>query len=86
MFHLRAPVSLSLNQISASPTQSKHACQSVLSDIRAVWGSRVRCIQVVERKQHSLPGMDATLYIPEKSWGDMEKFGESLQRWRIVSS
>ena len=28
--------------------QSKHACQSVLADLRAVWGSKIRVFQTLE--------------------------------------
>ena len=34
--------------------QSKHACQSVLADLRAVWGSKIKVIQVVETGTHHL--------------------------------
>ena len=34
--------------------QSKHACQSVLADLRAVWGSKIHVIQTVEAGQHAL--------------------------------
>ena len=37
---------------------SKHACQSVLADIRAVWGKGIRVIQTVEEGIQKLPGME----------------------------
>merc|ERR1719387_2495687 len=41
--------------------QSKHASQSVLADIRAVWGTRVRVIETIEEGLQRLPGVDASL-------------------------
>ena len=58
--------------------QSKHATNSVLADIRAVWGSGVRVIQTLEEGNQRLPGMDAALYVRPKSWGDLEHFKERL--------
>lgn len=58
--------------------QSKHASQSVLADIRAVWGNKVRVIQTLESGGLALPGMDATIYIKPKSWGDVAHFGTCL--------
>lgn len=58
--------------------QSKHATQSVLADIRAVWGSRVRVIQTLEDGLQRLPGMDGALYVKPKSWGDMGHFQQRL--------
>jgi len=58
--------------------QSKHATNSVLADIRAVWGSRVRVIQTLEEGNQRLPGMDAALYVRPKSWGDLDHFKERL--------
>lgn len=58
--------------------QSKHATQSVLADIRAVWGNSVRVIQTIEEGKQRLPGMDAALHVKPKSWGDMEHFKERL--------
>lgn len=60
--------------------QSKHACQSVLADIRAVWGARVRVLQVVEDGLQHLPGMNGALYIKPKSWADMGHFEERLKQ------
>lgn len=59
--------------------QSKHATNSVLADIRAVWGSRVRVIQTLEEGNQRLPGMDAALYVKPKSWGDLGHFKERLE-------
>merc|ERR1719271_169973 len=57
---------------------SKHACQSVLADIRAVWGNSVRVIQTVEEGIQRLPGMDSCISVRPKSWTDMEHFAERL--------
>ena len=43
--------------------QSKHATNSVLADIRAVWGPNVRVIQTLEDGLQRLPGMDGALYV-----------------------
>lgn len=59
--------------------QSKHACQSVLADIRAVWGNKIRVIQTLEEGLQRLPGMDAMLFVKPKSWGDMEHFKQRLE-------
>ncbi|CAE7347625.1 unnamed protein product, partial [Symbiodinium necroappetens] len=58
--------------------QSKHATNSVLADIRAVWGSSVRVIQTLEEGRQRLPGMDAALYVKPKTWGDLQHFKERL--------
>eukprot|EP00439_Symbiodinium_sp_Y106_P030902 s1515_g3.t1 len=58
--------------------QSKHATNSVLADIRAVWGSSVRVIQTLEEGRQRLPGMDAALYVQPKTWGDLQHFKERL--------
>lgn len=60
--------------------QSKHACQSVLADIRAVWGNRIRVLQVVEDGGQHLPNMDGALYVGTKTWGDMPHFKTRLDR------
>jgi len=59
--------------------QSKHATQSVLADIRAVWGDKIRVVQTLEEGLQRLPGMDAALHVRPKSWGDMEHFKERLE-------
>lgn len=59
--------------------QSKHATQSVLADIRAVWGNQIRVIQTLEEGLQRLPNMDAALHVRPKSWGDMEHFKERLE-------
>eukprot|EP00405_Crypthecodinium_cohnii_P019444 CAMPEP_0206483190 /NCGR_PEP_ID=MMETSP0324_2-20121206/39285_1 /ASSEMBLY_ACC=CAM_ASM_000836 /TAXON_ID=2866 /ORGANISM="Crypthecodinium cohnii, Strain Seligo" /LENGTH=122 /DNA_ID=CAMNT_0053961207 /DNA_START=62 /DNA_END=426 /DNA_ORIENTATION=+ len=56
--------------------QSKHATQSVLADIRAVWGNKIRVLQTLEEGKQRLPGMDGALYVKPKSWGNMEHFEE----------
>jgi len=58
--------------------QSKHASQSVLADIRAVWGSQIRVYQVIEDGLQKLPGVDAAIYIGVKKWGDTAHFAERL--------
>ncbi|CAE8714380.1 unnamed protein product, partial [Polarella glacialis] len=58
--------------------QSKHACQSVLADIRAVWGDRVRVLQTLEDGLQTLPGMDGALYVKAKTWGDLKHFEQRL--------
>lgn len=58
--------------------QSKHASQSVLADIRAVWGDKVRVLQTVEDGKQRLPGMDGVLYVRPKSWGDLAHFKDRL--------
>jgi biotin carboxylase len=58
--------------------QSKHACQSVLADLRAVWGSKIKVIQVVETGTHHLQGMDGEVVIDQKTWGNMEHFRKRL--------
>ncbi|CAJ1431504.1 unnamed protein product [Effrenium voratum] len=58
--------------------QSKHATNSVLADIRAVWGSNVRVIQTLEEGKQRLPGMNAALYVKPKTWGDLDHFKERL--------
>lgn len=59
--------------------QSKHATQSVLADIRAVWGDQIRVVQTLEDGLQRLPGMDAALHVKPKSWGDMEHFKERME-------
>merc|ERR1719189_35775 len=59
--------------------QSKHATQSVLADIRAVWGNEIRVVQTLEEGLQRLPNMDAALHVRPKSWGDMEHFKERLE-------
>lgn len=58
--------------------QSKHATQSVLADIRAVWGNKIRVIQTIEEGNQRLPNMDGCLHVRPKSWGDMEHLKERL--------
>lgn len=58
--------------------QSKHATQSVLADIRAVWGNKVRVLQTLEDGKQRLPGMDGVVYVKPKTWGDLEHFKERL--------
>jgi len=58
--------------------QSKHASGSVLADIRAVWGNKIRVLQTVETGLHPLPGVDGAIFIPPKTWGDMKTFGKAL--------
>jgi len=58
--------------------QSKHACQSVLADIRAVWGGRVRVYQTLEEGLTRLPGVDATIPLAPSNWGNMQHFEERL--------
>jgi len=58
--------------------QSKHATQSVLADIRAVWGSKVRVLQTLEEGRQRLPNMDGAIYVKPKTWGDLEHFKERL--------
>jgi biotin carboxylase/biotin carboxyl carrier protein len=58
--------------------QSKHATNSVLADIRAVWGPRVRVIQTLEDGLQRLPGMDGALPVLKGSWGNMDQFAERL--------
>jgi hypothetical protein len=43
----------------------------VLADLRAVWGDRIRVIQVVEDGNQRLPGTDSAIFIKPKAWGDM---------------
>ena len=62
---------------------SKHACQSVLADIRAVWGDSVRVIQTVEEGIQKLPGMDSCISVRPKSWTDMEHFAERLNAFCV---
>merc|ERR1719460_3098640 len=59
--------------------QSKHASQSVIADIRAVWGDKIRIIQTIEDGLQRLPNVDGALYIGTKRWGDMEHFEERLK-------
>jgi hypothetical protein len=59
--------------------QSKHACQSVLQDLRGVWGSKIRVIQVVEDGSHKLPGMDSAIFIRPNSWGDLDHFKQRFE-------
>jgi len=54
--------------------QSKHSCQSVLADIRAVWGDKIRVLQTIEEGLQPLPGVDAPLYIASKTWADLDHF------------
>jgi len=61
--------------------QSKHATGSVLADIRAVWGDKIRVIQTLEEGLQRLPGMDDVIYVKPKSWGNMEHFTERLE-WK----
>jgi len=58
--------------------QSKHSCQSVLADIRAVWGNKIGVIQCLEEGLQRLPNVDGTLYLKPKMWGDMAHFEERL--------
>jgi len=58
--------------------QSKHATQSVLADIRAVWGNKIRVLQTLEDGLQRLPGMDGAIYVRPKTWGDMDHFAERL--------
>jgi biotin carboxylase/biotin carboxyl carrier protein len=58
--------------------QSKHATQSVLADIRAVWGDKIRVLQTLEDGLQKIPGMDGCIYVKPKSWGDMSHFEERL--------
>jgi len=58
--------------------QSKHATQSVIADIRAVWGNQIRIIQTLEEGLQRLPNVDGTLYVKQKSWGDMKHFEHRL--------
>eukprot|EP00658_Telonema_sp_P-2_P078776 TRINITY_DN7460_c0_g1_i9.p1 TRINITY_DN7460_c0_g1~~TRINITY_DN7460_c0_g1_i9.p1 ORF type:complete len:889 (-),score=213.62 TRINITY_DN7460_c0_g1_i9:172-2838(-) len=58
--------------------QSKHSCQSVLADIRAVWGSKVKVYQTIEEDGQRLPGTDAVIKIKQGGWGDMVHFGSRL--------
>merc|ERR1719506_1756665 len=58
--------------------QSKHASQSVIADIRAVWGSGIRILQTIEDGLQRLPNVDAALYIGTKKWGDMPHLEERL--------
>lgn len=58
--------------------QSKHATQSVIADIRAVWHDKVRVIQTIEDGLQHLPGADGCIYVRPKSWGDMAHFEERL--------
>eukprot|EP00931_Biecheleriopsis_adriatica_P083062 TRINITY_DN5657_c0_g1_i3.p1 TRINITY_DN5657_c0_g1~~TRINITY_DN5657_c0_g1_i3.p1 ORF type:complete len:1302 (+),score=355.00 TRINITY_DN5657_c0_g1_i3:71-3976(+) len=58
--------------------QSKHATNSVLADIRAVWGGQVRVLQTLEEGKQRLPGMDGAIYVRPKSWGDLNHFQERL--------
>jgi hypothetical protein len=58
--------------------QSKHASNSVLADLRAVWGDRIRVLQVVEDGNHRLPGTDGAIFIKPKAWGDMVHFEQRL--------
>jgi biotin carboxyl carrier protein/biotin carboxylase len=58
--------------------QSKHASQSVVADIRAVWGANIRIIQTIEDGLQRLPNVDGALYVGQKRWGDMEHFAERL--------
>jgi biotin carboxylase len=59
--------------------QSKHATNSVLADIRAVWGNRIRVLQTVEEGGQRLPGMDGVIYIGSKMWGNTGHFKERLK-------
>merc|ERR1719460_2942278 len=59
--------------------QSKHASQSVIADIRAVWGDKIRIIQTIEDGLQRLPNVDGALYIGTKRWGDMEHFEERMK-------
>mmetsp|Transcript_53138 Transcript_53138/g.124477 ORF Transcript_53138/g.124477 Transcript_53138/m.124477 type:complete len:1295 (-) Transcript_53138:103-3987(-) len=61
--------------------QSKHATGSVLADIRAVWGDKIRVIQTLEEGLQRLPGMDDVIFVKPKSWGNMEHFTERLE-WK----
>eukprot|EP00933_Yihiella_yeosuensis_P071818 TRINITY_DN80059_c0_g1_i1.p1 TRINITY_DN80059_c0_g1~~TRINITY_DN80059_c0_g1_i1.p1 ORF type:complete len:1309 (-),score=305.53 TRINITY_DN80059_c0_g1_i1:114-4040(-) len=58
--------------------QSKHATNSVLADIRAVWGNKVRVLQTLEEGRLPLPNMDGCIYVKPKSWGDLEHFKARL--------
>jgi len=58
--------------------QSKHASQSVVADIRAVWGANIRIIQTIEDGNQRLPNVDAALYLGQKKWADMAHFEERL--------
>jgi len=58
--------------------QSKHSCQSVLADIRAVWGNKIRVLQTIEDGLQHLPNVDGAIYVKPKSWGDMKHFKERL--------
>ena len=58
--------------------QSKHACNSVLADIRAVWGDKVKVLQVIEEGNQKLPNMDGRIQISKGAWGDMDHFGTRL--------
>jgi len=58
--------------------QSKHSCNSVLADIRAVWGDKVKVLQVIEEGNQKLPNMDGRIQINKGAWGDMDHFGTRL--------
>jgi hypothetical protein len=59
--------------------QSKHASQSVIADIRAVWKDQIRIIQTIEQGLQRLPNVDGALYIGPKRWGDLPHFEERLK-------
>ena len=58
--------------------QSKHSCASVLADLRAVWGSKIRVVQTLETGDQPLAGADGALFINPKTWGDLKHFESRL--------
>eukprot|EP00457_Paulinella_chromatophora_P000524 gb/GEZN01000524.1/.p1 GENE.gb/GEZN01000524.1/~~gb/GEZN01000524.1/.p1 ORF type:complete len:1311 (-),score=232.99 gb/GEZN01000524.1/:105-4037(-) len=58
--------------------QSRHASSSVLADIRAVWGARVRVFQTIEEGDPILRDANQGIYIKKGHWGDMEHFKARL--------
>jgi len=46
------------------------ASNSVLADIRAVWGRNIRVIQTIEEGNQRLPGVDDVIFIQKAAWGE----------------
>ncbi|CAD7950773.1 unnamed protein product [Amoebophrya sp. A25] len=74
--------------------QSRHASNSVLSDIRSVWGDAVTVVQTVEDSSteptstatnsvanNRLPGVNDVIMIRPGKWGDLNHFQERMEHY-----
>merc|ERR1712196_541781 len=58
--------------------QSRHASNSILSEMKNVWGNKLNIVMVIEEGLQPPLGVDHAIYIKAKDWGNMDVFKERL--------